>query len=113
MINGLYSLRLEMLDGIPGKAGGVMILRDGIIRGGDTYFYYLGSYTFAEGKWKGELTTEEHTPSRGQRPLLGGRLVGIGFSGTYNDMGAEAFATALAGSRSIRFRATMTLLVPV
>jgi hypothetical protein len=36
---------------------------------------------------------------------------GIGFTGTYNDDGAEGLATALAGKRSIRFRAVLRLLV--
>lgn len=43
--------------------------------------------------------------------MFGGREVGIGFSGTYNDEGAEGLATALAGKRSIRFHAVLRLLV--
>lgn len=111
MKNGLYSLHIEMLDGVQGRNSGVMVLRDGVIRGGDTHFYYLGSYSFADGKWKGELTNQEHTPTGGLRPVFGGKDVGIGFSGTYDDDGAEAFATALAGKRSIRFKAVMKKLV--
>lgn len=110
MQNALYSLHIEMLDGVPGRNGGIMVLRDGVIRGGDAHFYYLGSYIFADGKWKGELTNHEHTATAGQWPLFGGRDVGIGFSGVYDDAGAEAFATALAGKRSIRFRAVMRKL---
>lgn len=111
MKNGLYTLHIEMLDGLSGRNGGVMVLRDGAIRGGDSYFYYLGSYSFADGRWKGELISNEHTPSGGMRPVFGGREVGIGFSGSYDDHGAEALATALAGKRSIRFRAMMRYLV--
>jgi hypothetical protein len=37
--------------------------------------------------------------------------VGIGFSGTYDGEGAECEATALAGRRSIRFRAVLRKLV--
>ena len=37
--------------------------------------------------------------------------VGIGFSGTYDGEGAECEATALAGKRSIRFRAVLRKLV--
>ena len=36
--NGLYSLRIDMLDGIGGGANGVMVLHEGRIRGGDAYF---------------------------------------------------------------------------
>jgi hypothetical protein len=36
--------------------------------------------------------------------------VGIGFSGSYTNAGANAEATALAGKRSIRFSAVLKLL---
>ena len=67
----------------------------------------------ANGRWKGELVNREHTAAKGERPLFGGHEVGIGFSGTYNDDGAEAEATALAGKRSIRFKAVLRKLVDV
>ena len=106
--NGLYSIHIRMLDG--GNSG-VMMLYDGRIRGGDAYFDYIGSYSAADGKWKGEIINREHTPSLGERPLFGGHEVGIGFSGTYDDKGAEGEATALAGKRSIRFKAVLKKLV--
>ena len=105
--NGLYSLHIRMLDGVDGGNTGVMVLHDGRIRGGDGFFDYIGSYTAANGRWKGEIVNHEHTPSRSERPLFGGYEVGIGFSGTYGDKGAEAEATALAGKRSIRFKAVL------
>ena len=108
--NGLYSIHIRMLDGIDGGNTGVMLLLDGAIRGGDGFFDYLGCYTSANGKWKGELVNHEHTRSRGERPVFGGYEVGIGFSGTYADKGAVAEATALAGKRSIRFSAVLKKL---
>jgi hypothetical protein len=57
------------------------------------------------------VINREHTPSHGERPVFGGREVGIGFSGTYDGEGAECEATALAGKRSIRFRAVLRKLV--
>jgi hypothetical protein len=110
MKNGLYSLRIEMLDGVQGANTGVMVLRDGEILGGDSFFYYVGSYTFADGKWKGEILNREHTKTFGERPVFGGKEVSIGFSGTYTDDGAEGSATALAGKRSIRFNAVFRFL---
>jgi hypothetical protein len=88
-----------------------MMLQDGRIRGGDAYFDYLGAYSAENGRWKGEIVNREHTPSRGERPLFGGHEVGIGFSGTYDGEGAEGDATALAGKRSIRFKAVLKRLV--
>jgi hypothetical protein len=111
MKNGLYSLRIELLDGVKGVNTGVMVLRDGSIRGGDSIFYYVGSYSFSDGKWKGELINREHVPSYGTRPVFGRRDVGIGFSGSYDGQRATAEATALAGKQSIRFRAELELLM--
>jgi hypothetical protein len=111
--NGLYSIHIRMLDGIDGGNTGVMLLHDGNIRGGDAFFDYIGAYSSANGRWKGEIVNREHTPSRGERPVFGGYEVGIGFSGTYDSEGAEGEATALAGKRSIRFRAVLRKLVEV
>jgi hypothetical protein len=105
--NGLYSIHIRMLDGIDGGNTGVMVLHDGRIHGGDAFFDYVGSYSSADGRWKGELVNHEHTPNQGERPVFGGYEVGIGFSGTYTDEGAVAEATALAGKRSIRFSAVL------
>jgi hypothetical protein len=111
--NGLYSIHIRMLDGIDGGNTGVMMLYDGRIRGGDGYFDDVGSYTGANGRWKGELVNHEHTPSQGERPVFGGYEVGIGFSGTYTEEGAAAEATALVGKRSIRFSAVLKKLAEV
>ncbi|HTG08703.1 MAG TPA: GrlR family regulatory protein [Bradyrhizobium sp.] len=108
--NGLYSIHIRMLDGIDGGNTGVMVLHDGRIHGGDAFFDYIGSYSSANGRWKGELVNHEHTPNQGERPVFGGYEVGIGFSGTYTDEGAVAEATALAGKRSIRFSAVLKKL---
>ena len=111
--NGLYSIHIRMLDGIDAGNTGVMLLHDGRIRGGDAFFDYIGAYSSANGRWKGEIVNREHTLSRGERPLFGGYEVGIGFSGTYDSEGAEGEATALAGKRSIRFKAVLRKLVAV
>jgi hypothetical protein len=108
--NGLYSIHIRMLDGIDAGNTGVMVLDAGRIRGGDGFFGYLGAYSSAGGKWKGEIVNHEHTPSHGERTVFGGYEVGIGFSGTYTDQGAVAEATALVGKRSIRFSAVLKKL---
>lgn len=108
--SGLYSLQIRMLDGIDSGNTGLMVLHDGTIRGGDAHFDYVGAYSSAQGRWKGELINHTHTPTMGQRPLFGDREVGIGFSGSYDEHGAEGEATALAGKRSIRFKAVLRRL---
>jgi T3SS negative regulator,GrlR len=110
IVNGLYSVHIRMLDGVEGGLTGVMLLNDGRILGGDASFYYLGTYTSANGRWKGQILNQEHTPDRGENPVFGGHEVGIGFSGTCNEEGAELEAIALAGKRSLRLTAMLKLM---
>jgi hypothetical protein len=112
IVNGLYSIHIRALDGLDAALYGVMLLMDGRILGGDAFFYYLGSYTSANGRWKGEIVHQEHTPAKGENPLFGGYAVGIGFSGTCNEQGAQLEAIALAGKRSIRLAAVLKLMRP-
>jgi hypothetical protein len=110
IVNGLYSIHLRMLDGVEGGLTGVMLLNNGRILGGDASFYYLGTYTSENGRWKGQILNQEHTPSVGDNPILGGHEVGIGFSGSCDEQGALMEATALAGKRSLRLTAVLKLM---
>lgn len=109
IVSGLYSIRMRMLDGAEGGITGVMVLSDGRILGGDAFFYYLGGYTSGDGRWKGEILHQEHTPARGEA-LFGGHNIGIGFAGVCGERDAEIEATAFAGKRSVRLRATLKLI---
>jgi hypothetical protein len=110
IINGLYSIHIQTLDGIEGANTGVMLFHDGRILGGDGFFYYLGSYSSANGRWKAEILNQEHTPAKGEVPLFGGHQVGIGISGTCDAQGAQAEAVALVGTRSVRCKAVLKLM---
>ncbi len=112
MRNGLYSIHMHMLDGVKGRDSGVMVLRDGKLLGGGPYFWSVGSYTARDGTWKGELTTNQHTPLADPflRPLAGGQEVTSGFSGTFTDDEAEVFGTTLVGAKSLSFHATLKRL---
>ena len=110
IVNGLYSIHIRMLDGVHGGLTGVMLLHDGRILGGDAFFYYLGTYSSANGRWKGEILNQEHTPAKSEHPIFGGHEVGIGFSGTCDDHSAQLDATALAGKRSLRLNAVLKLM---
>ena len=107
--DGLYSIHLRMLDGLDGGLTGVMLLNQGRILGGDASFYYLGSYSAANGRWKGQILNQEHTPAKDD-PIFGGHEVGIGFSGRYDAEQAVLEATALAGKRSLRLTAALKLM---
>ena len=103
--NGLYSIQIEMTDGGLGRATGVIMLFDGKIAGGDSYF----CYTADRGKWRGDLITNEHTKSAGARPLFGGREVTCGFTGSYSADAADVNGTALVGKTSVVFHARLAL----
>ena len=109
MKSGLYTIEIEMTEGGRGHASGVIVLMDGRIAGGDTHFYYTGSYTANNGRWRGELITNQHAKSIGALPLFGGREVTCGFTGTYADASAEVQGTALVGKASVLFQAKLTL----
>ena len=109
--NGLYFYSSKARDGVDGGTDGVMVLRDGRLLGGTEFFYFVGTYSCASGKWKGEFTNEEHTPAPITRPMARKGTVYIGFSGTYSEDGAELHATALVGKRSLQYHASLRLLV--
>ena len=94
-----------------GHATGIVVLRGGVIMGGDSFFYYTGSYTFARGKWRGEMIVHQHTEAPGLNLVFGGREVTCGFTGTYSEGIADIDGTALVGNNSIPFRARLTLKV--
>jgi hypothetical protein len=105
--NGLYSLNAIRHDGADGGVGGVLILRDGQLCGGDSFVYYSGSYECSAGKWQGKMTSNEHT--RTGRPIAA-RTQHIGFFGNYSDSGAVVDAMALVGQQNIRYDAVLRLL---
>jgi hypothetical protein len=78
--NGLYHITVQMLDGVQGGYQGVMVVRDGTLRGGDSSFYAYGTYTSGNGKWKGEVTNQEHSLTFAERPVWERKVVTIGFT---------------------------------
>jgi hypothetical protein len=107
--NGLYTVNIKMHDGKSGRATGVLVLCDGRILGGDSYFYYAGNYTYRNGKWRGELVSHQHSKAVGKNLAFGGREVSCGFTGTYSDGQAEVDGTALVGKTSVSFNAELSL----
>jgi hypothetical protein len=104
MDSGLYFLRVEPATGGRAENGGVLVLRNGRILGGDAFFYYVGDYSAADGNWNGEFAIKQHTRSDLAKPVFGGNDVTVTFSGTYNDSGAEVQATSAGGSYRVTMR---------
>ncbi len=116
MKNGLYSIHISLLDGNTGKGSGVIVFRDGLIRGGDAYLYYTGSYRVEKNDtFKGEVIVNRHTPNRGEvNPLFGDRQVSIGVTGkSIPDDRGEMEGTALVGKLSVFFKASLRRLADV
>ena len=109
--DGLYTLGIEMSGAKRGHATGIVVLRGGVIMGGDSFFYYTGSYSQSRGKWRGEMIVHQHTEAPGLNLVFGGREVSCGFTGTYSEGIADIDGTALVGNNSIPFRARLTLKV--
>lgn len=107
--NGLYLVETDMQDGVNSKRRGVMVFRDGTMLGGGSNFYTVGKYTCSDGKWKGEITVQEHTPVVGTDPWAR-RLVTIGFSGTYTRDTAQHHGVALLGKQFTRLEVEFRLL---
>jgi hypothetical protein len=105
--NGLYALHAISRNGEADDVGGVLILRDGEVRGGDSFVYYTGNYECDAGNWQGRLTSQEHTPTG--RPMSA-RVQHIGFLGTYTETDAKVHAMALVGDHDVRYDATLRLL---
>ena len=90
-----------------GGQTGVSVLGDGRMLGGGSVLYHVGTYQcFDSNKWKGEVTSQEHSPTVEVRPFTS-----MGFAGTYTGEGAEFEATALVGKRSIRLKTVFRLLI--
>ena len=112
--SGIFLVPNEVVNSVGGYVGlrviSEALKKSGGMAGGDAFFDYIGAYTAANGRWKGELVNREHTLARSERPLFSGHEVGIGFSGTCDKEGALLEATALAGKRSLRMTAVLKLM---
>ena len=104
MDNGLYFLRVEPAGGGRAENGGVLVLRNGRILGGDAFFYYVGSYSGADGSWKGEFSTKQHTRSDLAKPVFGGKEVTVAFAGTYTGGDAEMQVMCVGGAYRVTLR---------
>ena len=71
--DGIYSLTATLLDGADVVVGGVLILHDGKIHGGDSFVFYVGTYNAADGKWTGTMLWSKCLPGRRNMGGIGPR----------------------------------------
>jgi len=101
--NGLYLAETTFLDGVEAYNRHVMVLRDGTMRGGGGFYYTVGSYTCSDGKWKGEMTSREHSPISGTYPWAR-KTITIGFTGTYSRCRVRSHGTGWQAILSVQIR---------
>jgi hypothetical protein len=101
LANGFYTITVEIRDAKKGRATGVLVLFDGRIMGGDSYFHYAGR--------RRELITRQHIEAIGKNLVFAGREVSCGFTDTYSDGLARVEGTALVGKTSVLFHAELSL----
>ncbi len=87
MTNGLWIVQFQ---GPQGSGGGVAVLMDGHVYGGDSGFFYAGSYEFKDDSFKGRVSVKNFDPAVPSvlgivgdfELLIEGRVQGSTMSGT-------------------------------
>jgi hypothetical protein len=112
MLNGLYKVGFKTQLG---EGFGVVVLKDGVVSGGDSSMYYTGSYTDNDGSFVAEVRADTHTKISGIAPVFGVSPVNIKLEGSISSAGPKsANAIDLVGTSpdapGIKFAAKMTRL---
>lgn len=106
MRNGLYKVEFNVLTG---RGGGVVVLQDGVLRGGDGVLFYVGRYSQDGGQVSAEVHTQRHAaPDQGQS-LFGRDAVKLHLEGTGDDDSAELRGMAVEAP-DVQFQAWLTRL---
>jgi hypothetical protein len=113
MKNGLYSITTNGFDGVDWPPGGVVVLQNGMLLGGGSFTYFVGSYSLKDGIVKGDCVINPHTPPPPNHLYFNAKDIGVGLSGTYEGDQAELTATVLIGTRSLTLQMTLRKLADI
>jgi hypothetical protein len=113
MKNGMYSVTTKGFDGVDWPPGGVFFLRNGVLLGGSSFMYYIGSYSSKDGIFKAECVVNPHTPPPASHLYFNATDIGAGLSGTCEDDRAELTATVILGKRSLTLQLTLQKLANI
>ncbi|MDP9732214.1 UNVERIFIED_ORG: hypothetical protein QE446_003829 [Rhizobium sp. SORGH_AS260] len=91
MKNGLYSVKFTVAGG---EGGGVVVLRDGRLLGGEQGSYYIGTYHTDDGKLVADVKVKTHTMAPGMTYVLGPSGGDVHLEGTNSGDTAHAIATS-------------------
>lgn len=89
--DGLYAVAFRTQAG---DGTGVVIIQDGILRGGDSMMYYTGTYQLNGDDFSAEVVTNVHAKPRNMASVFGRDNVHITLTGTFK--GDEAVLTGSA-----------------
>jgi len=104
--DGLYRVGFQTPVG---AGAGILYLAGGKLRGGDSYLYYIGTYTQRDDEFLADVTTNRHTP--GFDSVFGIDRVHIKLRGTSNPASSAAQMTGSAvEAPGVIFQAILTLL---
>ncbi|WP_458756296.1 hypothetical protein ACSVBT_11400 [Afipia sp. TerB] len=106
MREGLYRVAFH---NVHGAGGGVMYVKGGKMRGGNSAFAFIGSYTLTDGVISVKVSTRRHTDDPNFRPLFDGDDVTIVLKGTaHNDtIDLEGVVLHMPG---VVFKAMLTMI---
>ncbi len=91
MHEGFYAVEFRA----PAGAGtGVVFLKDGHLRGGDSMMYYTGNYKLEGDKFTAEVTTNGHAKPPGMQSVFGRDNVHISLQGSFSGQDAKLTGTA-------------------
>ncbi|MGN6287455.1 MAG: hypothetical protein ACTHM2_20085 [Afipia sp.] len=106
MREGLYRVAFH---NVHGAGGGVMYMRGGKMRGGNSAFAFIGSYTEADDVMSVKVSTRLHTLDPDFKPLFGGDDVTIVLKGKAqgDTIDLEGAALHMPG---VTFKAMLTMI---
>ena len=113
MKNGLYSVTTKGFDGVEWPPGGVFFLQNGVLLGGSSFMYYVGSYTCEDGIFKAECVAKPHTPPPPSHLYFNTEEVGVGLVGPYEGDQAEITGTVFFSKRSLTLHLILQKLADI
>lgn len=104
MQEGLYKVEFHTVQG---TGSGVIYATSGKLRGGNSGFAFIGSYTRKAGEIHVKISTQRHTADPGFKPLFGTDMITLTLKGTQSGDMVDFEGTALQ-LPGVAFRAVLT-----
>ena len=106
MKNGLYKVSIKTPLG---HGNGVVVIKDGSIRGGDSMMYYTGTFQLAGNQFTANIHASKHSDVAGMFSVLGLNDVNVKLQGTATDTSATLQGSAV-GDPQVTLQAQLILI---